>query len=116
MPDADNKKKRIKELTELLNRASKAYYAENVEIMDNLVYDRLYDELAALEEETGIRYADSPTNRVGYEAVEELPKMRHEKPMLSLDKTKDVETLRGFIGDNKTLLSWKMDDIKRTLL
>jgi len=108
---ADEKKERIKELTDLLNRASRAYYAEDAEIMDNFTYDRLYDELAALEEETGIRYADSPTNRVGYEAVDELPKMEHERPMLSLDKTKDVETLRSFIGDNRTLLSWKMDGL-----
>ena len=111
MQAADEKKERIKELTDLLNRASRAYYAEDAEIMDNFTYDRLYDELAALEEETGIRYADSPTNRVGYEAVDELPKMEHERPMLSLDKTKDVETLRSFIGDNRTLLSWKMDGL-----
>ena len=111
MQDVNSKRERIKELTDLLNRASKAYYAEDAEIMDNLTYDRLYDELAALEEETNIRYADSPTIRVGYEAVDELPKMQHERPMLSLDKTKDPETLRSFIGENKTLLSWKMDGL-----
>ena len=102
---------RIKELTELLNKASRAYYAEDIEIMDNLTYDRLYDELENLEKSTGIRYADSPTQRVGYESVEELPKMQHERPMLSLDKTKDIETLRSFIGENETLLSWKMDGL-----
>ena len=111
MQDVNSKRERIKELTDLLNRASKAYYAEDAEIMDNLTYDRLYDELAALEEETNIRYADSPTIRVGYEAVDELPKMQHERPMLSLDKTKDPETLRSFIGENRTLLSWKMDGL-----
>ncbi len=105
------KESRIKELVKLLNEASKAYYAEDTEIMDNFTYDRLYDELEALERETGIFMSDSPTRNVGYESVDDLPKMQHEKPMLSLDKTKDVEVLRAFIGDNKTLLSWKMDGL-----
>ena len=78
---------RIRELTDLLNRASEAYYNENAEIMSNLEYDRLYDELAELEKRTGIVMAGSPTVRVGYTAADELPKERHEKPMLSLDKT-----------------------------
>ena len=105
------KENRIKELVKLLNEASKAYYAEDTEIMDNFTYDRLYDELEALEKETGIFMSDSPTRNVGYESVDDLPKMQHERPMLSLDKTKDVEVLRTFIGDNKTLLSWKMDGL-----
>ena len=105
------KENRIKELVTLLNEASKAYYAEDTEIMDNFTYDRLYDELEALEKETGIFMSDSPTRNVGYESVDDLPKMQHERPMLSLDKTKDVEVLRAFIGDNKTLLSWKMDGL-----
>ena len=105
------KENRIKELVKLLNEASKAYYAEDTEIMDNFTYDRLYDELEALEKETGIFMSDSPTRNVGYESVDDLPKMQHERPMLSLDKTKDVEVLRAFIGDNKTLLSWKMDGL-----
>lgn len=82
---------RIRELTALLGKASKAYYQEDREIMSNYDYDRLYDELAALEQETGVVLAGSPTAEVGYEAVDELPKERHESPMLSLDKTKDVD-------------------------
>ncbi len=102
---------RMKELVELLNRASRAYYAEDREIMSNYEYDALYDELVRLEEETGTVLANSPTLRVGYEAVDELPKERHERPMLSLDKTKDIEQLKSFAGQNKTLLSWKMDGL-----
>lgn len=102
---------RIKELTAVLNEAAREYYSNDNEIMDNLTYDRLYDELVLLEEKTGIHLSDSPTARVGYEAVESLPKVRHDSPMLSLDKTKDVEVLRSFIGDHKTLLSWKMDGL-----
>ena len=79
--------------------------------MSNFEYDKLYDELETLEKETGITLAGSPTVSVGYEALEELPKEAHETPMLSLDKTKDVEALRAFIGDRKTLLSWKLDGL-----
>ena len=106
-----NKTERIKSLVVQLNEARKAYYAEDREIMSNLEYDKLYEELEALEQETGMVLANSPTQEVGYEAVDELPKERHESPMLSLDKTKDVEALRTFIGDQKTLLSWKMDGL-----
>ena len=102
---------RMKELSARLQQASKAYYQEDREIMDNLEYDRLYDELVTLEKETNTILAGSPTITVGYEAVDELPKETHESPMLSLDKTKERETLRGFIGDQKTLLSWKMDGL-----
>ena len=102
---------RIKELIAVLNEAAKEYYSNDNEIMDNLTYDRLYDELVLLEEKTGIHMSDSPTARVGYEAVNSLPKVRHASPMLSLDKTKDIEVLRGFIGERKTLLSWKMDGL-----
>lgn len=102
---------RIKELIQKLNEASKAYYAEDREIMDNFTYDKLYDELASLEEESGIYMSDSPTQKVGYEAVKSLPEAYHEQPMLSLDKTKSVEELKSFIGNNKTLLSWKMDGL-----
>ena len=84
---------RMKELAEKLNQASKAYYQEDREIMSNLEYDRLYDELVRLEEETGTILANRPTVNVGYEAVDQLPKEEHESPMLSLDKTKDRETL-----------------------
>ena len=102
---------RMKELAEKLNQASKAYYQEDREIMSNLEYDRLYDELVRLEEETGTILANSPTVNVGYEAVDQLPKEEHESPMLSLDKTKDRETLREFIGEQETLLSWKLDGL-----
>jgi DNA ligase (NAD+) len=103
--------KRIKELIKTLNEASRAYYSQDREIMDNYTYDKLYDELERLENITGIHMSDSPTSNVGYEAVDELPKMEHDKPMLSLDKTKDIEALRSFIGNNRTLLSWKMDGL-----
>ena len=91
----------MKELVRLLNQAAKAYYQEDREIMSNLDYDRLYDELVELEKQTGTVLANSPTVQVGYEAVNELPKEAHESPMLSLDKTKDVEVLREFIGNQK---------------
>lgn len=102
---------RMEELADLLNRASEAYYAQDTEIMSNLEYDRYYDELRALEEETGYVMAGSPTVRVGYAAVEELPRVRHEKPMLSLDKTKSREELAAWLGDHRGLLSWKLDGL-----
>ena len=103
--------KRMKELGEKLREASRAYYQEDREIMSNVEYDALYDTLSALEKETGIVLADSPTVNVGYEAVEQLPKEEHERPMLSLDKTKEREALREFIGEHPTLLSWKLDGL-----
>nr|WP_288787789.1 NAD-dependent DNA ligase LigA [uncultured Blautia sp.] len=103
--------KKMKELGEKLREASRAYYQEDREIMSNVEYDALYDTLSALEKETGIVLADSPTVNVGYEAVEQLPKEEHERPMLSLDKTKEREALRGFIGEHPTLLSWKLDGL-----
>ena len=106
-----DKIERMKELIPVLQKAGKAYYQEDREIMSNFEYDKLYDELETLEKETGITLAGSPTVSVGYEALEELPKEAHETPMLSLDKTKDVEALRAFIGDRKTLLSWKLDGL-----
>ena len=102
---------RIKELVEILNKASKAYYAEDVEIMSNFEYDKLYDELLALEDETGMVLANSPTQNVGYEVVSELPKEKHPAKMLSLDKTKEVDALVSWLGDKKGLLSWKMDGL-----
>ncbi|MFR1298980.1 MAG: NAD-dependent DNA ligase LigA [Blautia massiliensis (ex Durand et al. 2017)] len=101
----------MKELGEKLREASRAYYQEDREIMSNVEYDALYDTLSALEKETGIVLADSPTVNVGYEAVEQLPKEEHERPMLSLDKTKEREALREFIGEHPTLLSWKLDGL-----
>ena len=102
-----NKTTRIKELIEVLNRASEAYYAKDEEMMSNLEYDALYDELVRLEEETGLVFSNSPTVNVGYAAVDELPKEAHEKPMLSLGKTKDREELRAWLKGQKALLSWK---------
>lgn len=102
---------RMKELVAKLNEASKAYYAEDREIMSNHEYDTLYDELEALEKETGMMLAGSPTMRVGYEAVDELPKDTHESPMLSLGKTKEREELQSWLGDKEGLLSWKLDGL-----
>ena len=107
----EQKKQRMQELVELLNKASKAYYQDAAEIMSNFEYDKLYDELLALEEELGITMANSPTVNVGYEVLSELPKERHEKPMLSLDKTKEVSRLKEFLGNQKALLSWKLDGL-----
>ena len=103
--------KRMKELGELLNQAGKAYYQEDKELMSNYEYDKLYDELLQLEQETGIVLAGSPTVSVGYESLDELPKERHERPMLSLDKTKDIEALKSFAGTQKVLISWKLDGL-----
>lgn len=102
---------RIKELVNLLNEASKAYYQESREIMSNYEYDKLYDELCELEKETGMVLSNSPTVNVGYEILSELPKEVHEKPMLSLDKTKEVDALAAFLGDKEGILSWKLDGL-----
>ena len=107
----EQKKLRMQELVELLNKASKAYYQDAAEIMSNFEYDKLYDELLALEQELGITMANSPTANVGYEVLSELPKERHEKPMLSLDKTKEVSRLKEFLGQQKAFLSWKLDGL-----
>ena len=102
---------RIKELVEILNRASKAYYQEDNEIMSNYEYDALYDELVKLEKESGIVLSNSPTANVGYEVLSQLPKEKHPSPMLSLDKTKEVEVLADFLGDMEGVLSWKLDGL-----
>ena len=107
----NKERERIRELTKLLNRASESYYNDNTEIMSNLEYDRLYDELADLEKKTGIIMAGSPTVHVGYTAADDLPKERHERPMLSLDKTKDREALAGWLSGHEGLLSWKLDGL-----
>ena len=104
-------KNRMEELVALLNDAAREYYQFDKEIMSNKEYDALYDELVALEEETGITLAGSPTVKVGYEIVSSLPKERHPSPMLSLDKTKDVQALRSWLGDKTGLLSWKLDGL-----
>lgn len=105
------KQERMKELVDLLNWAGKAYYQDAQEIMSNYEYDSLYDELVSLEKELGMTLSNSPTVNVGYQVLSELPKERHEEPMLSLDKTKEVEGLKEFLGDQKALLSWKMDGL-----
>ncbi|MBQ2404048.1 MAG: NAD-dependent DNA ligase LigA [Lachnospiraceae bacterium] len=107
----NNKIERINQLVKMLNEASKAYYQGTKEIMSNFEYDALYDELAALEKETGVVLASSPTVNVGFEVLSELPKERHEKPMLSLDKTKDVQALKEWVGAQKAILSWKLDGL-----
>ena len=103
--------KRIKELVEILNKAGRAYYSKGVEEMSNFEYDALYDELVQLEKKTGCVLSDSPTVNVGYEVLSELPKERHESPMLSLDKTKSVDDLISWLGEQKALLSWKLDGL-----
>ena len=105
------KQQRMHELVSLLNQASKAYYQDATEIMSNFEYDKLYDELLALEEELGMTLATSPTVNVGYEVLSELPKERHEKPMLSLDKTKEISRLKEFLGNQAAFLSWKLDGL-----
>lgn len=105
------KKERMQELIKILNEASKAYYAEDREIMSNFEYDRLYEELEGLEKKTGIVLSGSPTVSVGYESVEELPKERHESPMLSLGKTKSREELKDWLQGKEAILSWKLDGL-----
>ena len=107
----DIKKKRMRELVELLNRARRAYEQEDTEIMSNYEYDKLYDELQDLEQELGTILASSPTVNVGYEVLSELPKERHERPMLSLDKTKEVSGLKEFLGNHQAVVSWKLDGL-----
>lgn len=102
---------RIKELVKTLNYAAMKYYQEDTEIMSNFEYDKLYDELCKLEKDTGIVLSNSPTIKVGYEILSELPRERHESPMLSLDKTKDVDALVSWLGNNKGVISWKMDGL-----
>lgn len=105
------KQNRMKELVGRLNEAAEAYYQKDTEIMSNLEYDRLYDELAALEKETGIVLANSPTVHVGYEVLSELEKQAHPSPMLSLDKTKETAALVSWLGDHEGVLSWKLDGL-----
>ena len=107
----ENRLNRIKELVEILNEAGKSYYSKGVEIMTNFEYDKLYDELVLLEKETGHVLSNSPTIHVGFEVLSELPKERHESPMLSLDKTKELEVLADWLGSQKGVLSWKLDGL-----
>ena len=107
----EDKKSLMKEKIEILNRASKAYYQDAEEMMSNFEYDKLYDELAALEAETGMILAGSPTQNVGYEVLSDLPKERHPERMLSLDKTKDRQALAEWLAGQKGILSWKLDGL-----
>lgn len=107
----DQRQTEMRELVDKLNAASEAYYAKDEELMSNLEYDRLYERLEQLEAETGIVLANSPTIHVGYEAVEELPKEAHERPMLSLGKTKERAELKAFLKGNPAILSWKLDGL-----
>lgn len=106
-----NNNERMAELIKLLNAASESYYAKDEEIMSNFEYDALYDELVLLEEESGVVLSNSPTQKVGYESVDFLPKETHEKPMLSLSKTKSVDELSEWLGDNEGIISWKLDGL-----
>jgi len=107
---------RMKVLVQQLREASKAYYQENREIITDREYDSLYDELAALESELGVQLTGSPTTNVGFEAVEGLEKIAHTVPLLSLDKTKDVEKLASFLAEHDGLLSWKLDGLTVALI
>ena len=111
----EDKRKLIEEKVVFLNKAAKAYYQENRELITNKEYDSLYDELEKLEKETGIVLSSSPTVNVGYEVLSGLPKERHPSPMLSLDKTKEIDALRGWLGDHEGLLSWKLDGLTTVL-
>ncbi|MBR1815463.1 MAG: NAD-dependent DNA ligase LigA [Lachnospiraceae bacterium] len=106
-----DKTERIKELVKILNDASRAYYQEDTEIMSNFEYDKLYDELVSLEQETGLVLSGSPTSKVGYEILSELPKERHPEPMLSLDKTKSVDSLAAWLNGRMGVMSWKLDGL-----
>ena len=103
--------RRMRELTKLLNEASKSYYQNDTSVMSDMEYDKLYDELVLLEKETGTVLSDSPTVKVGYEVLSDLKKVRHESKMLSLDKTKHSAKLKDFLGENKGILSWKLDGL-----
>ena len=104
----EDKRKLMEEKVAFLNKAAKVYYQESNEIISNQEYDKLYDELQALENETGIVLSNSPTVNVGYQVVSNLPKERHPSPMLSLDKTKDISELKEWLGEMEGLLSWKL--------
>lgn len=107
----EDKRKQIREKVDFLNRAARAYYQENREMISNLEYDRLYDELQQMEKETGIVLGNSPTLNVGYQILSDLPREAHQRPMLSLDKTKDPEELKDWLGEQQGLLSWKIDGL-----
>ncbi|MBC8542833.1 NAD-dependent DNA ligase LigA [Bianquea renquensis] len=108
---AEDTIEKLKKLTKRLNDAAEAYYQQDREIMTNFEYDALYDELVALERETGMVLSESPTRHVGYQIQSSLPKVSHSTPMLSLDKTKSPGALRDWLGSQTGLLSWKLDGL-----
>ena len=113
--DMGQKRDRIRYLVDVLNKASKAYYGEDREIMSNFEYDKLYDELEALEKKTGVVLSGSRTQQVGYEVSSALKKIRHPSKMLSLDKTKSIDELKSWLGSHKGFLSWKLDGLTLVL-
>jgi len=102
---------RMKELIDILNNASKAYYQDDSQIMSDHEYDKLYDELVKLEKESGVVYGGSPTQRVGYTVLSSLQKVKHDSPILSLDKTKEPDKLISWLGDSEGIISWKLDGL-----
>lgn len=108
--------KKIKELTEILNNARKAYYQENRQLMSDFEYDKLYDELYELEKKSGITLSNSPTINVGYKIISKLNKIKHSKKMLSLDKTKEISKLEDFLNDKEAILSLKIDGLTIVLI
>ena len=107
----NNFKQAMEEKIRILNEAAKAYYQEGREIMSNFEYDKLYDELVEMEAQSGMILSGSPTQKVGYEVLSELPKEAHPARMLSLDKTKDRNELAEWLGNQDGLLSWKLDGL-----
>ena len=101
----------MNQLVTTLNEARRTYEQESHSIMSDFEYDKLYDELVELEKELGVTLSNSPTMNVGYQVMSELPKEQHEKPLLSLDKTKDIGQLVDFLGDQMGVVSWKLDGL-----
>ena len=97
---------RMRELIQTIQEADEAYYKYDAPIMADLDYDRLYDELAALERETGTILSSSPTQRVSGEVLESLTTVRHTRPMLSADKCKSVADIHKYLGGHEAVLSW----------
>ena len=110
-----SKIKRIKELVNLLNQYRDEYYNNSTSSISDFVYDKLYDELYMLEKETGFIMAISPTQSVGYEVKSALTKVKHNHPMLSLDKTKDINDITNFLGNRDGVCMAKMDGLTCSL-
>ena len=107
----EDKITRMKELINILNKASELYYQKNTIMMTDYEYDHLYDELVELEKETNMTLSNSPTINVEPEISSSLKQVEHPSPMLSLAKTKKVSELENFLGDKEGLLSWKLDGL-----